>query len=617
MIGIVNLEDIVNQCIKFGSTIEISFINILSNAGIVALFYNSVPEIPQDLKGARGIKTIILGGISKDDVSDIDSANILNSAFLTSALEQITGMTISCGKNHFESLETCLMIERDIRRDLKKQLSQRMGELSCQAQQILSKIPKYNHLAELVLKDTYSWIPDDGSWIFKSKLARQIVLYKPEYEAELKRLNVPYYPKPDKELFSRLADLGLEFKDLVGSHMIFQAILLDLVMKEIINIANIKVDAKKISYVLWPRYMEPKLNRTTIATTTYSGDNISLINLEAKKVSNDDFNKLKSLIHAIKPKIEGYEILDLIGEGSYKKTYRAKHISFDQDVALKIIDIPVLAQQPNVQRAIKTKLGENSGEDAEKALIKIFQEEARIMFKATTRRSANVSIIFEARYDPTTKQYRIVEELGDNTLADILSKEIILKPEAVYYKIKHILYGLAQLHKLNFVHGDLKPENILVNQDGSVRITDFGWSSQIPLLSQNYKDSRYLTNLLTSAPEVFDGKHPTRESDWWSLGIIEYRMLIGEWPFHHGFTGTEQEWRALPLAEKQKHAGKIREQMSEERIKDIQKRLNRMRFITRSDDTRVVLTPQKLLCLDPARRYPIDKFQSLAYDELT
>ena len=105
-------------------------------------------------------------------------------------------------------------------------------------------------------------------------------------------------------------------------------------------------------------------------------------------------------------------------------------------------------------------------------------------------------------------QYIIVEELGDHTLQYILEKQGAMKAPVVYQWMRQIVNGLEELHLIGFVHGDLKPENILVNGDNTVRITDFGWSSQIPLLSEHYDDPRYLTNLLTCAPEVFDGKHP-------------------------------------------------------------------------------------------------------------
>lgn len=273
----------------------------------------------------------------------------------------------------------------------------------------------------------------------------------------------------------------------------------------------------------------------------------------------DVFEKIiKSIKNKILP-IPDYEIIEFLGDGSYKRTYRAKHLNFDQDVALKIIDIPTLAQQPNMQRIIKIKLGNNFNGNIEEALVKIFQEEAKVMFKATTKRSPNIPIIFEAKYDATTKQYRIVEELGDQTLAQVLIQKKKLGPIPADHYLSQISDGVKQLHSLGFVHGDIKPENILVNKDNSIRIIDFGWSSQIPLLSEHYDDPRYLTNLLTCAPEIFDGKHPDEKSDMWSVGVIAYKMMTGEWPFNHGFTGTEQKWRSLTLDEKQRYTRQIRE----------------------------------------------------------
>ncbi len=285
------------------------------------------------------------------------------------------------------------------------------------------------------------------------------------------------------------------------------------------------------------------------------------------------FDIMHKISSVLKTQIPGYDIIDFLGEGAYKRTYLAKDTNLGHYVALKIIDISTLAKQDNVQRLINTKFCEESNERIEEALIKIFKEEARLMLRATISRSRSITQIYQAYYDHQCERYVIVEELGDQTLADLLHDKLIIKPESIYQLLNNLIFGVEELHKLGFVHGDLKPENILVNKDGTVRITDFGWSSQIPLLSEHYDDPKYLTNLLTCAPEIFDGKHPDKKSDIWSVGAIAYRMMTGEWPFQHGFTGTPEEWKTLPLEQKQKHAKQIREQMTQERISEMKAKI--------------------------------------------
>ena len=362
------------------------------------------------------------------------------------------------------------------------------------------------------------------------------------------------------------------------------------------------------------------------------------------------YQVLPRLVDILEIKIPDYEVIDFLGEGAYKRTYLARDVNLDHYVAIKIIDVSTLAQQNNIQRLINAKFGRgfndltkqvlakmnedidklsqeklniiNQVEDQlleidwrviEKDLIKIFQEEARLMLRATSARSQNLPQIYKAYYDMKKHQYIIVEELGDHTLQYILEKQGAMKAPVVYQWMRQIVNGLEELHLIGFVHGDLKPENILVNGDNTVRITDFGWSSQIPLLSEHYDDPRYLTNLLTCAPEVFDGKHPDEKSDIWSAGVIAYRMITGEWPFQHGFTGTPEEWKALSLEKKQEYAMKIRSQMTEEKIasincrmsmKELEARLHARDFVmyscvNRFINTSLELSPEKRRLIFP------------------
>lgn len=207
-------------------------------------------------------------------------------------------------------------------------------------------------------------------------------------------------------------------------------------------------------------------------------------------------------------RVGDYEILDVLGEGSYSKVKRVRHIPTGCVFVAKII--PKTNQQ--VENDVRLEIS--------------------ILRRLKHRNIVQLIEILES----SNNYYIILEPVMGGDLCDvIMGMDTPLPEQDVAALLVQLVAGIHACHRNGIAHRDLKPENLLLGTDGTLKISDFGLSrlhreSYFQASTNEYAHT--LTGTLAYvAPEVFDGSYDAFRADIWSLGCIAYVLLTQNFPF--------------------------------------------------------------------------------------
>ncbi len=202
-----------------------------------------------------------------------------------------------------------------------------------------------------------------------------------------------------------------------------------------------------------------------------------------------------------------YEIIKSIGEGGMANVYLARDVILDRRVAIKILRGDLANDEKFIRR---------------------FQREA---LSASSLSHPNIVEMYDVGED-NGNYYIVMEYVEGKTLKQYLKKRAngrLTVTEAIDIMLQ-LTDGIAHAHDSYIIHRDLKPQNIMIQDDGKIKITDFGISMALNS-TQLTQTNSVMGSVHYLPPEQASGKGSTIKCDIYSMGILFYELLTGILPF--------------------------------------------------------------------------------------
>ncbi|KAI5275319.1 kinase-like protein [Aureobasidium subglaciale] len=206
---------------------------------------------------------------------------------------------------------------------------------------------------------------------------------------------------------------------------------------------------------------------------------------------------------------EDFEILRLIGKGTFGQVFQVRKKDTQRIYAMKVLSKKVIIQKKEIAHTIG---------------------ERNILVRTATAESPFI-VGLKFSFQTPADLYLVTDYMSGGELFWHLQREGRFHEGRAKFYIAELILALRHLHQHDIVYRDLKPENILLDANGHIALCDFGLSKAN--LSKGDTTNTFCGTTEYLAPEVLlDEQGYTKMVDFWSLGVLVFEMCCGWSPFY-------------------------------------------------------------------------------------
>lgn len=205
------------------------------------------------------------------------------------------------------------------------------------------------------------------------------------------------------------------------------------------------------------------------------------------------------VFEGLKTRIGNFQLLDVIGEGSFGLVKLGMDVASNERFAVKCVPrSPLALFECNVLRALH---------------------------------HPNIVELYET-FEDEKMLYMVLELIDGGSLMSLVKNRRFLSEQDTRIIFQHICDAVFHCHQNGIIHRDLKLENILLTKEGIPKLIDFGLSISFGS-SLSPGTNEFYGSLPYACPELFvgSGRDPGPAGDIWSLGVVLFCMLTGRFPF--------------------------------------------------------------------------------------